>query len=146
MILNQKSEFIKTEINQSLNNLKKWTIDKEMPSSSLKRKLLNDIPKTIRMEWFEYFWPNRQTIFYRKKLKQYQSFFEKKFFNEAYVDRGQLFQELSQKGLCQELVVEEAKKLGKLLSAKKKCLGREKINLSKNFCRVISPIKGRGVL
>ena len=114
LFLNQKSNFIKQEIVHNLNYLRQWIIDKETPSETLKRRLLNNIPKNAKMEWFEYFWPKRKTIFYKKKLKQYQYLFKNKFFNQDYIDRGQLFQELSQRGLCRQFILSEIKKTEKV--------------------------------
>ncbi len=55
LLLNQKSNFIKTKIVHYVKNLRKWIINKEAPSENLKRKLLNNIPKTVKIKWFEYF-------------------------------------------------------------------------------------------
>ena len=47
-------------------------------------------------------------------------FFKNKFFNQTYIDRGQLFQELSQKGLCPQFILSEIKKSERIRQKKEK--------------------------
>lgn len=115
--LNKTAKKTKDVISEKIKNLRKWIIDREKPSSKLQYNLLTNIPDTIKsikkelkLSWIEYFWPSKKTIAYKKQMKEVKKYFKEQFMNDKFIDRGNLLQEFSKKGLCRHYVLSEIKR------------------------------------
>jgi len=111
-ILDEKAKEIKIEINEKIKELKRWRVEKE----KLPVKLLTELPTTILsirkklgLGWIEHFWPNKKTITYKREITMMKRQLQQQVKNNGFIDRGVLFQKLSEKGLFRSYILSEIK-------------------------------------
>ena len=64
-------------------------------------------------------------IIFKRYIKKYKKYFREKFTQNRFKDRGDLFQEFSEKGLCKKYILLEIKKSEEERKAQEKNLMNE---------------------
>ena len=115
--LNKLSHKITSAVDEKIKNIRKWVVEREKPSKSLKNNLLNNIPVTIvaikkenNLSWIEYFWPKHKTINYKRKMKSIKKLLTEQLQKNTFIDRGQLFQKFAEQGVCRKYLLSEIQK------------------------------------
>ena len=118
--INYKAKETKSFINKQIDDLKKWLVNREKPSNSLKYSLLQNIEEKTKylkqketLSWIDYLWPNQTVIMsiaFQRYINQHKNYFREKFMQSKFKDRGDLFQEFAKRGLCQRYILAEIEK------------------------------------
>ena len=107
-------------ISKKITCFRKLAVNREKISDGFKVNLLKNIgeeteyiKKKEKLSWIEYLWPSQKTIMsvtFQRYIEKYKKYFREQFKQNRFKDRGDLFQEFSEKGLCKKYILSEIKK------------------------------------
>ncbi|MDE0518478.1 MAG: hypothetical protein OXH36_02830 [Bdellovibrionales bacterium] len=120
--INCKAKESKETVRRKISTLRRWAVNREKLSDSLKTNLLKNIEdqgqvKHIKKKetpsLIEYLWLDQKMIMliaFQRNINKYKKYFIESFTQNKFKDKGDLFQEFSKKGLCQKYILSEIKK------------------------------------